>query len=307
MELSVIIPAYNAAPTLAECLTSVVGTGAEIIVVDDGSADGTSELAAGFSGVRLVSRPNGGVSAARNTGLEQAQGEYVVFVDADDVLMSGALEKLSATLDGQADVIVMRSFAKISGHAGKERYPWGTLFADGTDCGLTEIDRTGYLRGSVCGCAFRKEFLKASGLRFAEGLPLSEDLVFFSRCLAAGARIRFRDIPFYEIHGREDSASKKIDGQYVRRYSLALPVAYNGIADPALKAATCRSIIMGMIHVAAPAGYTPARLWKEAGLGAVLPLPVVPESPYKRSIRLMNDHFALFFRLKQMKDLCLHR
>ena len=303
MTISVLIPAWNAAGTLTDCLHSVADAGVEVIVVDDGSTDGTASVVEGFPEVILVRQPNRGVSAARNAALMQAQGEYVVFLDADDRLMEGALSRLSAALDsGTPDIVVMRSFGPTS-----EKYPWFRLFADGTVCSKQEVVRSGYLRGSVCGCAFQRSFLSDSGLFFAEGIPLSEDLVFMSACLSACGSVLFRDIPFYQVREHPDSASRKMDPDYIRRASLALAAASERVTDPALYTSTCRSIILEMIRRAAPAGYTPSALRKEAGLDAVLPLPVVPDSHHKTEIRLMNRCFPLYFRLKQFRDLCRRR
>jgi len=86
--VSVIIPAYNAEPFLREAIESVLAQSyepIEVIVVDDGSTDGTSAVAASFGGaVTMVGKENGGVSSARNAGLEHASGEFVCFLDADD-------------------------------------------------------------------------------------------------------------------------------------------------------------------------------------------------------------------------------
>lgn len=84
--VSVVICAYNAADTIRDCLTSLQALTyprAEVIVVDDGSRDATASIAASFPGVRLISIPNGGLSAARNVGLAHATGEIVAYTDAD--------------------------------------------------------------------------------------------------------------------------------------------------------------------------------------------------------------------------------
>ena len=298
--ISVLIPAWNAEETISDCLQSASGFGAEVIVVDDGSVDGTASVVSMYPEVRLLRQQNRGVSAARNAALERAQGEYVVFLDADDRLMDGALGRLSAGLPAEgADIVIMRSFGRDS-----EKYPWSRLFADGEVCTKREMVRSGYLRGSVCGCAFRKGFLDEAGLSFAEGVPLSEDLVFLSACLSVCERILFLDVPFYQVRERPGSASRKTDPDYVRRASRALAAASERVKDPALFASACRSIILGMIHQAAPAGCTPSRLWKEAGLDAVLPLPVPSASRHKVEFLLMNYAFPIYFRLKQLRDLC---
>lgn len=99
--VSVIVPVYNAAPYLTSCVQSVqVQTCSdwELILVDDGSADGSSilcdRLAAGDRRIRVIHKANAGVSAARNDGIEQAKGEYIAFLDADDLIHPQYLELL---------------------------------------------------------------------------------------------------------------------------------------------------------------------------------------------------------------------
>lgn len=103
MTISVIIPCYNSAPWVADAVRSVLRqtrAADEIIVVDDGSTDDPEAAVREFGGsVRLIRRDNGGLSAARNTGVEAAHGEGFVFLDADDTLFPDALEKLSATAE----------------------------------------------------------------------------------------------------------------------------------------------------------------------------------------------------------------
>ncbi len=87
---SVVVPAYNAEPYLQDCMQSVLNQtdpDFELIIVDDGSTDGTAERVRSLSWdarVKLVQRCNGGLAAARNTGIQAAQGEWVAFLDADD-------------------------------------------------------------------------------------------------------------------------------------------------------------------------------------------------------------------------------
>lgn len=100
MKVSVVIPAHNAAATIAETLQSLQSqsfTGWEAIVVDDGSRDTTSEIVSRFaqedSRIRIVSQPNQGVSAARNTGIEHAGADWLLFLDADDWILHKSKEK----------------------------------------------------------------------------------------------------------------------------------------------------------------------------------------------------------------------
>src|SRR5713101_1476950 len=93
--VSVIIPCYNQAHFLHEAIQSALAqtySHREIFVVDDGSTDNTAEVTAGFAGIRYTRQENSGVSAARNSGLKESRGEYLVFLDADDRLLPEALE-----------------------------------------------------------------------------------------------------------------------------------------------------------------------------------------------------------------------
>jgi glycosyltransferase involved in cell wall biosynthesis len=87
MKISVVIPAYNAAAFLPRCLKSVYAQTLkphQIIVVNDGSSDGSAKVAAEL-GATVVNRPNGGLSAARNTGIQNATGDWIALLDADDL------------------------------------------------------------------------------------------------------------------------------------------------------------------------------------------------------------------------------
>ena len=91
--VSVIVPAHNAAPYLAEAIESIQAQAygnLDIVVIDDGSTDATAEIAA-VDGVRLRSQPQRGAGAARNAGLALARGEFIAFLDADDLWTAGRL------------------------------------------------------------------------------------------------------------------------------------------------------------------------------------------------------------------------
>ena len=99
--VSAIVPAYNAARYLGEAIESVLSQGShvlEVIVADDGSTDGTRDVASAYP-VRLLKLAHGGVSLARNTAVEAARGEWLAFLDADDLWLPG---KLRAQLEASA-------------------------------------------------------------------------------------------------------------------------------------------------------------------------------------------------------------
>ena len=100
--ISVMIGAYNAAPYLGEAIESVFAQDyepIELIVVDDGSTDGTADVARGFAQVHVIQQENGGNGAARNRAVENASGELYAFLDADDRFTPGKLTLQKAELD----------------------------------------------------------------------------------------------------------------------------------------------------------------------------------------------------------------
>lgn len=100
--ISFIIPAYNAEDKIEKCIESIVGQKTEeqyeVVVVNDGSSDNTSDIVKKcierYQNVRLIEKKNGGVSSARNAGIEQCQGEFIVFLDADDCLEARFFDKI---------------------------------------------------------------------------------------------------------------------------------------------------------------------------------------------------------------------
>jgi glycosyltransferase involved in cell wall biosynthesis len=104
--VSVVIPCYNQAGFLRDAIDSVLtqrGGGIELIVVDDGSTDATAETAGRYPAVRCLQQRRSGVAVARNLGLRESNGAYLVFLDADDRLLPGALEIGVDTLRAQPD------------------------------------------------------------------------------------------------------------------------------------------------------------------------------------------------------------
>jgi len=104
--VSVVIPAYNSSRTIAQTLESALTQGIaeiEVIVVDDGSSDDTAEIVRRSEDhrLRLVQRPNGGVASARNAGIELARGEWVAFLDSDDIWLPHKLERQLELMSAQ--------------------------------------------------------------------------------------------------------------------------------------------------------------------------------------------------------------
>ena len=189
--VSVIIPAYNASRHLAECLGKVreqVGHFTlQTLVIDDGSKDSTGEIARAQPGVECLTQPNRGPSAARNTGIAAARGEFIAFLDADDLWPQGKLSAQLGLLMQNPDVALVAGDCRQFDARG----PWPqTEFATSrlgwTASGPGAVVPDGYARllennfittGSV---VVRRAALANVG-GFDEGLRLVEDLELWLR------------------------------------------------------------------------------------------------------------------------------
>ena len=128
MQVSVIVPVYKAEKYLEACIESILCQTMpdfELLLVDDGSPDRSGAIcdryAARDGRVRVFHGPNRGVSRARNTGLDQARGEFVVFVDADDTLAPDHLEQFCNSGIGEDGIVFTNLIEERPPHGGRER------------------------------------------------------------------------------------------------------------------------------------------------------------------------------------------
>jgi glycosyltransferase involved in cell wall biosynthesis len=113
IKISIAIPAYNAERCLRETLESALNQthpAHEIIVVDDGSTDRTEEIALSFANrIRYIKQPNQGIAGARNTAVREATGDWIAFLDHDDLMLPTKLEKQLAIIEANPDLVVVYS------------------------------------------------------------------------------------------------------------------------------------------------------------------------------------------------------
>ena len=197
MLLSVVIPFYHVEKYIGDCLALAARLpeqDCELLLVDDCGSDGSAVIAAEFcarqTNMRVIRREkNGGLSAARNTGLQQACGEYVYFLDSDDLPRPQALWQLVLAAKEQALDVAKARFAYFDDETGEETpgpaiektdaVPGGALFA--MQC------RAGVYEPMVWQCVYRRAFLAENGLMMAEGL-LFEDELFQAPALLCAQR-----------------------------------------------------------------------------------------------------------------------
>ena len=212
-KLSIVIPVYNVEKYLAQCLDSVIVPGLEgyeVIVVNDGSTDGSGAIAADYAGrypglIRLIEQENGGLGAARNTGLEAARGEFVCFLDSDDWWEDTFLEEMVAAAERYgADFVQCGWTLEWPGGASRPEpniYPTQRAFAREEFAEPLGQMLKGISMNHVARKLVRRELME--GLTFSTELKTAEDLLMCFQLLMRARRIAFLPRPLYHYlrHG----------------------------------------------------------------------------------------------------------
>ena len=191
--ISVIIPVYRTEAYIEDCIRSLCAQTCrdfEIILVDDGSPDRSAALAGDVlrqSDVRyrVIRTENRGVSAARNTGLQAAEGEWVVMVDSDDVVSPdflAAYVRMMQSADGCDILSTGFSVVRIADEAFAAADPAATMRLSPEDAQRAFFDRS--IRFLLPTLLLRRSFLSENGILFDEAVRYSEDVQFIWRCLA---------------------------------------------------------------------------------------------------------------------------
>lgn len=217
MDISVIIPAYNCAKLIKEAVDSIFKSqlsAAEIIIINDGSSDDTGtvakELSKKYSTVRVIDQNNTGVSAARNRGILEASGEYLMFMDADDALEPGSLADADRILGESRPDMLLFGLSFDYYHRSrcyrseKLVYPKSGLMSR-TEWGaeLTGLYRANML-SPVWNKLIRRELVIDHAISFHEEMIEMEDYLFSVACLARCERIFVLDRLVYRYRQAEN-------------------------------------------------------------------------------------------------------
>jgi len=223
--VSVIVPAFNAAETIEHSLESLAAQSLrelEIVVVDDGSTDRTAELVRRFSEqldprVRLVSQEHSGRAAARNTGMRNASGGFLGFVDADDEALPGMFESLLRRAMSTGAEIVVGEYLGVDAATGEMfyRHTEGDSAVYGTN-----VERCPDLLvqpgASVCNKLFSADLFERTGIRFPTGLDF-EDLATSYRLVGEASRIeKVPEVVYVYRQGQPASVMGACDNRFLQ-------------------------------------------------------------------------------------------
>lgn len=239
-KVSVIIPAYNSEQFIAEtldCLVNQTLKDIEVVIVNDGSTDGTQDIIDAYcekhSIFKSYIKENGGVSKARNYGLERATGEYVVFLDADDTYSETSLEAFYNTAKETGADLVLGRLMNFGKDIGNKYNAFADRLASMENVPtFTKILLWSFLVGNKC---YNRERLIETGVRFP-GYKYSEEGAFFMSYVYTGAKIAgtMDACMNYRRHTVEEglSVSQTVNVDLAKSFSGSLQVIY----DKALEA-----------------------------------------------------------------------
>jgi len=207
--ISIIVPVYNVEAYLPKCLDSIINQtyeNLEIIIVNDGSTDNSpqicEEYAKRYSRIKLLHKKNGGLSSARNAGLDIANGEYIGFVDSDDYIEKNMyLEMLTSLKEYSANLVICSYFSD-----GEIKYPCEkSMFVD-----VDFVFRL-YLKDQIQAYAWNKLYSKDifNDIRYADGI-LFEDMDIFLPILRKAEKIVLLNDKLYHYIKRENSIINSI-------------------------------------------------------------------------------------------------
>ena len=233
---SFVIPVYNKCNYLERCIKSILAQtydNFEILCIDDGSTDGSLELLEKIksldSRIKVYTQPNAGAGAARTRGIKQADGMYILFVDADDWIESDCLQTINDTLsdNGKLDIILF-SYSNIYDN---KKYNIKRIHKflkkKNNLCNLNDNPEILYLTSSSCDKAYKKEFLTKNNIYFTDKNLNFEDMYFWLNILLTNVNIYIIDKSFYNYDKYVSQSSSK---NYIKNIDDTISI-YKNISE----------------------------------------------------------------------------
>ena len=233
--VSIIVPCYNGAKYLKSCIDSLViqsYENIEIIIVNDGSVDNSgiiiNECKRQDSRIKSVTKPNGGLPSARNSGIDAATGEYIAFVDADDTLPKDAISILLANMDSNTDLAV-------GSYMEKWLYDKPMLYSPMRIKGeMLNSDFLSYAKRVIIVCKnlYRKSIIDAHHLRFDESMRFAEDYYFnlhYLKCCQHDLVVT--DKPVYNYYTYRSAQHRRYYPDIYLYYTRILDAAFEFFKD----------------------------------------------------------------------------
>ncbi len=312
--ISIIIPVYNVEKYVRECIDSTLKLNApsyEVILIDDGSKDRSGaicdEFAQKYVNVKVIHQDNKGVSVARNKGLEKAHGEWVWFVDADDVIntkvdFAKVLEKVTDSDYVMFDIARFDDGSTIP------------TITNGTINYVTKCTKDDFLNEYVCDCHqmlwYKRSVIEQFKIRFPEGIKITEDLEFqFKYLMHSEYPVKVDAVNYFyrqrdgsSIHRSDSQAISNANGIQVMLNILKHMKAYGVELKPWLSFRIEKYLAYGSLYAAAndaklrdrtrQAYHNAVSAYREAGY----------QFPSKKTLQLAYSCFDIYMPLFLLSD-----
>ena len=209
MKLSIIIPIYNAEKYIEQCLNTItneIDSSVEVILVNDGSTDNSLEICKKYSSknIKVFNNKNKGVSFSRNFGLSKASGKWIMFVDADDLLVKGWKKAINAYFNKKADLVF---FSK---NIDKKVYSKEEMLSY-----ITNYKKNRLFFSSVWSKLYSRDFLEKNNLKFDEKLINGEDMIFNIECVLLSNNYLFCNESIYSFRINSSSSTHTFNPNYI--------------------------------------------------------------------------------------------
>lgn len=325
MKLSVVVPAYNAEKYIEKCLLSIkeqTFTDFECIVINDGSADNTLAAAScvvdGDSRFRIISRENGGISSARNAGIDAARGEYIAFVDSDDWLSADMFSKmLGDEKTPLADLIICDYYcSSTSGDTARSALFEQRDFFEGADFSNFVLNTAVGLTGSqlahpersdrltsVWAKIYKTEIINRANVRYVDFSTVPSECQLFNihYMLACDSALYVREPLYYYRRNTSGSLTKKYRASLMDMWEYYLSLTRSCLQDrfynPATREAFNNSITFSVIQLGGNAIRQAKVSDRLAEIKAFLGNPVYRDAFRTMDFRYLPLHWRVFFSL----------
>lgn len=237
VSFSIIVPVYNKSKYLRDCIDSILTqshSDFEIIAVNDGSTDSSLNILNSYDDSRLktVTVCNGGVSKARNIGIELSTKEYVTFVDGDDKLSKDYLESFSKAIELAESDIIIGGLTKVHSygeyHIVRSTLPVGVIAKkDFLDNFIAQMFINEGIFGYVAAKFVRRSILVKHGLRFDSTIKLAEDLDFWSKAYLKVNTITISDCNGYLYLQGTENSTYNLSGQHLSQLIIWTSILKN--------------------------------------------------------------------------------
>ena len=230
IKISVIIPVYNCSQYLRDCLDSVLQQSFcdyELLIIDDGSEDDSGKICDEYaqtdSRIRVFHQRNRGVSVARNVALDNVKGEWITFIDADDILLPEALRKLYETVSwNDTDIVLGGSNVYVNGKI----FPYHTYNSFSSTCVIDNMSHP-----ALWAYMIRSAIIKNNNIRFIPGLAYSEDAIFLAEVAVKSKSIVHISDIVYLYRRNDNSACAVKDGVMMSNHQFYAAYALKNLIE----------------------------------------------------------------------------